>query len=394
MIRIRDTGGKCMTEPADKVLEGLRAPSSATGPTGASGATGAVLRVLRVLRVRVLPVRVLPVRVLPVRELPVRVLRVQVPRLLLMSALVTVPGCAPGSVPIATPRGATMARVQMPSTVRVQVREGTAVVVREVALEEYVEATVLSEVHPDAAEDRVAELMFEVQAIIARTYAAANVGRHSQEGFDLCSTTNCQLYEPARLRTSRWAPAAHDAVRRTTGTLLWFGDSPARALYHADCGGHTSDATAVWGGAGAPYLVAAPDDSAAEHTEWVFVTQTNALRSALNADARTQIGRTLDSVEVAGRDVAGRAEMITLRGTRTFLVRGEVFRDVVTRAFGAKSLRSTLFTLKRSGDRLVFSGRGFGHGVGLCQAGALARLKAGNSPAKVLQHYFPGTSVR
>jgi len=343
------------------------------------------------LRVRVLPVRVrvVPVRVLPVRVLPVRLLMV-----LLVAALVTVPACAPGSVPIATPRGATMARVQMPSTVRVQVREGTAVVVREVALEEYVEATVLSEVHPDAAEDRVAELMFEVQAIIARTYAAANVGRHSQEGFDLCSTTHCQLYEPARLRTSRWAPAAHDAVRRTTGTLLWFGDSPARALYHADCGGHTSDATAVWGGAGAPYLVAAPDDSAAEHTEWVFVTQTNALRSALNADARTQIGRTLDSVEVAGRDVAGRAEMITLRGTRTFLVRGEVFRDVVTRAFGAKSLRSTLFTLKRSGDRLVFSGRGFGHGVGLCQAGALARLKAGNSPAKVLQHYFPGTSVR
>ena len=86
--------------------------------------------------------------------------------------------------------------------------------------------------------------------------------------------------------------------------------------------------------------------------------------------------------------------MITLRGARTFVVRGEIFRDAMTRAFGAASIRSTLFTVKKSNDRYVFSGKGYGHGVGLCQAGALARLKSGARVDSVLSHYFPGTTLR
>jgi len=152
----------------------------------------------------------------------------------------------------------------------------------------------------------------------------------------------------------------------------------------------------VWGGVAPAYLSGAVDEGSAcnAHTEWTFETRAAALRAALNADPRTASGATLDRIEVAGRDSAGRAEQILLRGTRTFVVRGEVFREVVTRAFGARTLRSTLFTVSASRDVFVFSGKGFGHGVGLCQAGALARLKAGASPEAVLEHYFPGTSLR
>ena len=116
-----------------------------------------------------------------------------------------------------------------------------------------------------------------------------------------------------------------------------------------------------------------------------------ALRDALNADARTRVGNQLTAVEIDEKDHAGRAELVTLRGTRTVTVRGDVLREVMTRAFGVKSLRSTLFSVERNHDTLVFNGRGFGHGVGLCQAGALARLQAGQSPDSVLSHYFPGT---
>jgi stage II sporulation protein D len=291
------------------------------------------------------------------------------------------------------PGSVTVPKARVPATVRVQVHEGGASVVRDVPLEQYVETTILSELHPDAADEPVAERLFEVQAIIARTYAVTNAGRHAKEGFDLCSTTHCQLYEPARLQTSRWAQAAHQAVRRTAGELLWFGDQPARAVFHADCGGHTSDASAVWGGTAVPYLVAAPDTCRAEHSDWTFDTGAPGLRAALNADTRTNVGATLDRVEISGRDAAGRAELITLHGARTFVVRGEVFRDVVTRALGVKSLRSTLFSVKRTGEHFVFSGRGYGHGVGLCQAGAAARIRAGASPRDVLLHYFPGTAI-
>jgi stage II sporulation protein D len=306
---------------------------------------------------------------------------------------VLVAACGPGGAPVSMPRPMVKAR---PVMLRVQVREGQDLVVREVALEDYVAATALSEVHPDGTDAPVAARMFEVQAIIARTYAMTNRGRHGKDGFDLCSTTHCQLYEPARLDTSRWAEVVRAAVTRTAGQLLWFGQAPARAVFHADCGGHTSAAAAVWGGASPPYLAGETDSgpAAAAHSEWTFDATPVMLRRVLNADARTAVGARLDRIEVAGRDAAGRAELITLAGMRTFVVRGEVFRDVVTHALGVKSIKSTLFNVKKTKQGFAFSGKGYGHGVGLCQAGALARLRAGASVDAVLAFYFPGTSLR
>jgi stage II sporulation protein D len=302
-------------------------------------------------------------------------------------------GCAPGPVRVMMPGSLTRGTAM---TLRVQVREGTALVVRQIPLEEYVAGAALSEVHPAPGNDALAARIFEVQAVIARTYAVSNRARHDKDGYDLCSTTHCQLYEPARVQGSRWAALVKDAVRRTSGDLLWFAGTPARAVFHADCGGHTSNAAAVWGGVAPAYLSGRRDGAAADgaHTEWAYEVGREGLRTALNADTRTAVGAKLNTVEIAGRDAAGRAEQIVLRGTRTFVVRGEVFRDVVTRRLGVKTLRSTLFSVKASRAGFTFSGRGFGHGVGLCQAGAIARLKAGASREDVLSFYFPGTSLR
>jgi stage II sporulation protein D len=314
-----------------------------------------------------------------------------------ISFLLMAAGCAIAPVRVMVPSGKIAGRTAAPKTLRVQVREGTALVVREIALEDYVATAALSEIHPDLNNDEaVAERMFEVQAVIARSYAVSNRGRHAKDGFDVCATTHCQLYDPARLRTSRWAAVARAAVRRTAGEILWFAEGPARAVFHADCGGHTSSAAAVWGGVAPSYLSGATDYGPAgnAHADWTFETGTAPLRAALNADARTAVGARLDRIEIAGRDRAGRAETILLRGTRTFVVRGEVFREVLTGALGVKTLRSTLFSVRKSHGAFVFSGKGFGHGVGLCQSGALARLRAGASRDQVLAHYFPGTSLR
>ena len=74
-------------------------------------------------------------------------------------------------------------------------------------------------------------------------------------------------------------------------------------------------------------------------------------------------------------------------------MRGEELREVLSTAFGARAVRSTWFTVGRLGQAFVFEGRGFGHGVGLCQAGALARLRAGQKLPAILQTYFPGTKI-
>lgn len=262
-----------------------------------------------------------------------------------------------------------------------------------VALEEYVRVVVLSEVGPQRASDAAAARLLELQAIVSRTYAFA--GRHAGDNFDVCSTTHCQLYRPGRLSSSRWATAAADAVRRTRGKIVWFGREPAKVVYHADCGGHTSAARDVWRGESLPYLGAVADEGPARraHSEWRFAPAPRALIDALNDDPRTYVGSRLERIDVVRRDAGGRAELVALAGERAPLVRGEELRSVLSRAFGPRALRSTRFQVTRARGGFEFTGQGFGHGVGLCQAGAFARIADGGSVEAVLAHYFPGAHV-
>jgi stage II sporulation protein D (peptidoglycan lytic transglycosylase) len=303
--------------------------------------------------------------------------------------------CVSGPVAPAVPS----AGAPLPRTVRVQFSEqgvtGVRLVVKDVPLEEYVQATALSEVAPAAGEIGTVERMLELQTIIGRTYAVSHLGRHAREGFDLCSTTHCQLYEPRRLLTSRWATASSEAVARTAGVILTFERQPAQALFHADCGGYTSRASAVWGGADQPYLVARPDDGAASdaHAAWQYEVALADLSVALDVSGR------LDAIDIVSRDDAGRVERIAVQSrvgreagaaNTSTVLRGDEFRQRLTRAFGPRALRSTRFDVRRNGAMFVFSGRGYGHGVGLCQAGAFARLRAGATPADVVRYYYPG----
>jgi stage II sporulation protein D len=281
------------------------------------------------------------------------------------------------------------------ATLTVNVTEGGTSVIRKVSLEEYVHGAVVSEFTPAAAELPLAERMYEVQAVVTRTYAVANLARHGREGFDLCGTTHCQVYEPSRLGGWRWTRVAGNAVERTTGLVLWYDRAPARVVFHADCGGHTSAAASVWGGREYPYLTAVADDgpAAPAHLSWRYEVSLDDLARALNADPRTRVGDRLDMIDVLDRDAGGRAERVALHGRHEAIVRGEQLREVLTRAFGARSIRSTQFSVRRDGLLVTFEGRGFGHGVGLCQAGAFARVRAGEKTAAVLQRYFPGTRL-
>lgn len=300
-------------------------------------------------------------------------------------------GCsAPAQRAVQHPSGSPAPRV-----VRVQIDQSGRKVIRHVRLEEYVEAAVLSEFAPSAGDPSAIGHMFEVQAVISRTYVVTHLSRHAREGFDLCATTHCQLYQPARLQTSRWAAAAAAAVKQTSATVLWYDGAPASAFFHADCGGHTSDAQDVWGGVARPYLVGTADDGLAEraHLEWRYQAESAAVLNALNADPRTRAGNRLERLEIVDRDGAGRAERVLVRGVETRSVRGDVLREVLSRAFGERTIRSTRFDVRRAANTYFFEGSGFGHGVGLCQAGAFARIRGGAKSTAVFARYFPGTKL-
>ena len=274
----------------------------------------------------------------------------------------------------------------IPSRLRVQVAGQVTVV----ALDDYVLGAALSEATPVSESDRVAATVYEVQAIIARTYAVAQAGRHAAEGFDVCDRTHCQLYEPARIATSRFSAIARGAVTRTTGRILRFNSRPALTLFHSDCGGHTTTPADAWGGTALPYLPSRQDETGGPHRTWQFAATTGEWVQLLASDARTNPGGRLSGLVVSQRDASGRAILVRIDGGRGRQVTGEMLRTVVAAQRGARAFMSTLFEIEPTPEGFLVTGRGFGHGVGLCQVGAIARARGGASVTAILAHYYPG----
>ncbi len=307
-------------------------------------------------------------------------------------------GVAPAPrVAVAPPRPSPSSGALPSVKVRVTDASGTRVV--DLALEDYVLGAVRAELAPATLRDATASAMLEVQAIVSRTYVMANLRRHGAEGFDVCDTTHCQVYRAPVASggaADGIADLASGAVAATRGLVITFDGRVIQALFHANCGGHTASAAAVWGGPEEAYLAGVPDwfCSRKAPLQWTYAVDERALVRALAASPATDVGGSLEQIDVSQRDGAGRALMLTLVGARTSTVRADAFRAVLRQAFGERAIRSTWFTVIREGDRFTFTGAGAGHGVGLCQAGALERSRAGFSPADIIAHYFPGTRIQ
>ena len=301
--------------------------------------------------------------------------------------LVLLAGC--GHPAVRQPTGHAIA---LPDTLLVK-SSGPAGPVSRVPLEQYVVITALSEVSPTGESDEAVKRIFDVQTVVARTYAVRNAGRHRQDGYDVCDTTHCQVYNPERLRTSRFAEAARAAGQRTKGLVVAYGSQLAETVFHADCGGATTDASDVWGRV-VPYLIRRVDDlPAPTHRPWQLVATVDQLRTALNADPRSTVGKRLETIDVVAMDQSGRVRSIAVRGETSATLPGDTFRSIVTRTLGARALQSTKFTFSRRGNTYTFDGAGFGHGVGLCQRGAITRARRGEGLADIIDAYYPGTEI-
>ena len=266
----------------------------------------------------------------------------------------------------------------------------------QVPIEDYVVGSVLAEAALARESRAAAGRMAMVQAILARTYALANLDRHASAGYDLCATTHCQVYRPTSRAPDRLRALVEEAAQDTRGLVVTYAGRPVQALFHADCGGATSPSDSVWGGHAPPYLRGV-DDAFCLTTPtlpWQHAVSASALRDALNRDRRTRVGSSLASIAVIDRDDAGRAVRLRLRGDQTTEVRAGVFRDVLMASLGARAIKSTRFDVRQDHGMFVFNGTGHGHGVGACQTGAMARARAGHDAARILAHYYPGTRLQ
>ena len=279
-----------------------------------------------------------------------------------------------------------------PAAVRVRVSRAGATLA--LPLEDYVFGVLAAEGSVETEPEALKAL-----AVAARTYALHNLRRHSRAGFDFCDTTHCQRFAPVADEAAR--PDFYDvllrAVRETAGEALFDpAGRVAESYFSASCGGSTTVPSKLWGGPASPaHLRGVRDEScAAAGGAWTDVIPRGRLLAALRTDERSDVGARLDHVRVARRDSSGRAELVVLEGERRRLLRGWDFKIIVGRSLGWNVLKSSRFEVARSGDAFVFRGRGFGHGLGLCQAGAHTLASRGAPYRQILDKYFPGARIR
>ncbi|MBN2897799.1 MAG: SpoIID/LytB domain-containing protein [Clostridia bacterium] len=275
----------------------------------------------------------------------------------------------------------------------------------------------------------------KAQAVVARNFAIANFDKHGEEGYDLCSTTNCQVYGGYGVEK----PSSNLAVDESSRDLLYYNDELVVGYYHANSGGKTADIESVWS-AEVPYLQSVEDPYSldAPNADWTVELSPKAIEQQL-ADQNYFIG-TLKGIKICDVADDGRVQVIDFIGDKgTATLKKEEMRKV----FGYVAFKSIYFDLI-SGDVLsvanttqysdvtladakvfngetttplssknsvtiigmegrttvdmtpsnyTFVGHGFGHGIGMSQWGAKKMAEEGFDYEGILYHYYTGTQL-
>lgn len=222
---------------------------------------------------------------------------------------------------------------------------------------------------------------YKVQAIISRSYALKYKDKHSKDGFSLCDRVHCQAY----LNMLRYSTTIDSAVKQTKNkVLLDEKDYLIDAYFHANCGGQTFEPQYVWNSS-LPYLTSRMDtfciytkqaewEKRISKTEW-----SNYLIKNFNYPIKDSLFNSLIYT----------FDQNTRKAFYIDPVLGIPLRDIRDNF----ALKSTFFSCRPEGEEVVLSGRGYGHGVGLCQEGAMKMAKLGYSHQDILQFYFPGAEL-
>ncbi|MGN1019791.1 MAG: stage II sporulation protein D [Aristaeellaceae bacterium] len=274
--------------------------------------------------------------------------------------------------------------------------DAKAQAVRRISLEEYVLGVVAAEMPAAYATEAL-----KCQAVAARTRAIRSCrslggnGCATHPACDICTDSACcQGYLTRAEQQAKWGgeytaclSRIRSAVRATAGQILTYDGLPIQVLYHASSGGMTEDAQAVFSEA-LPYLVHV-ESPGEEHASCYRADRTYPLEeaAALLEEAFPGCGVTAEGLpgqlRLQSSTASGRIATI-LVGTQT--VTGQAFRQ-------ALKLCSTWITWDAEGDSITFHTLGYGHGVGMSQAGAQAMAASGSRYTDILAHYYPGTQL-
>jgi SpoIID/LytB domain protein len=324
---------------------------------------------------------------------------------------------------------------------RVLAREHGLTAVNDIPLEDYVTSVISSEM----SETCPAELL-KAHAVISRSWLKSPgvpgpdapappsepgeirrwYGREAHADFDVCADDHCQRYQGV---TKALSPAAREAAGATAGEMLVFAGRICDARFSKACGGATELYSTAWEDRDAPYLAsvrdAEEDGVVADAEAWIRTrlaahcdTKDAALlarilpgfdqetadfyrwrveidREELGALVGSKLGVDVGpivSLTPLERGPSARISRLRIRGENAEVVVGKELE--IRRALSTSHLLSSALVAERIGDRMILTGAGWGHGVGLCQIGAAVMASKGRGYREILAHYYPGAEVQ
>jgi stage II sporulation protein D len=219
---------------------------------------------------------------------------------------------------------------------------------------------------------------YKAQAVLIRTFTIKNLLKHAEEGFNLCDQVHCQAY---KARSSQ-NPLILEATRATKGMVLV--DSAAdliMAPFHSNCGGETSSSGMYWQ-KDLPYLMSVNDPfcTGASNATWSVSVEKDLWMAFIDKIKNNTLDYKRHDFSFS---LPHRTRFVSLNGIDINL------RDV-REHFG---LRSSFFSIADDGKTITFHGKGYGHGIGMCQQGAMEMAKVGYTAPDILHFYFLNVSV-
>ncbi|MFC1699440.1 SpoIID/LytB domain-containing protein [Candidatus Omnitrophota bacterium] len=254
-------------------------------------------------------------------------------------------------------------------------------VINHIDVEEYIKGVLYHEVSP-----RWPMAALKAQAIVARTFALYQAKINLKKDYDLVSTVYSQVYggrTSERGRTSK-------AVKLTRDQVLTFKNKIFPTFYHATCAGYTENSSALWKISLAPlrgrecqFCQRSP------HFNWQKKISLAEIEQALrNADFK--VG-TIESIEMLDKNVSGRNTELAIASDYGEI---KILANPFRLAIGPNLIKSTNFTVQLKKRQAIFTGTGWGHGVGMCQWGAFFMSKKRFNVEQILGYYYPEAKIK
>lgn len=300
------------------------------------------------------------------------------------------------------------------SDLRVMINQiGKMNLIAHVDFENYVAGVIPNEIGTDSPMEAM-----KAQAVAARSEALSKVlnGVHKDDGFDLCASVHCQVFSGITDINA----VTESAVENTRGVVGIYKDKIINAVYSTSCGGKTETSSNAWNGKEVPYLTSIYDgngscsyDLTKKYYAEKWITESQPVFCNTDNESgwvkNTYSWQKKYTISEFEQILNGKAKFGTYEGYEV-LQRGESGRIIKLKLIGSKGelllenellirqtlggLRSSLFYISKDSNHIIITGRGSGHGVGMCQMGAITMAKDGTSYEQILKHYFKGIDLR